>query len=153
MLPVLLVITEVQVDQLLQLAEDADHGFAGAGGQLAAIQRQELETIFALPEGTDVIDLHGIAVSQTELSRLDNVDVNLGLANVQRIQEGKIFHHQLQAVLTELCVGHIENLEIAEFSQGDDDTELVAVHECRVGDIEKAEVLKRPKQRLCLYKY
>ena len=134
------------MDQLLQLAEDADHGLTGAGGQLAAIQRQELETIFALPEGTDVIDLHGIAVSQTELSRLDNVDINLGLADVQRIQEGEVFHHQLQAVLTELCVGHIENLEIAEFGQGYNHTELVAVHKCRVGNIQKTEVLKRPNK-------
>ena len=39
----------------------------------------------------------------------------------------------------QLCVGQIENLEVAEFGQGHDNTELVADHKCGVGNIEKTD--------------
>ena len=78
---------------------------------------------------------------------------NLGLADVESVEQGQVLHHEVEAGLGELCVGDVEDLEVPELGEGDHHAELVAVHEGRVGHVQQPQVLQGPLAQAAAEKY
>ena len=78
---------------------------------------------------------------------------NLGLADVESVEQGQVLHHEVEAGLGELCVGDVEDLEVPELGEGHHHAELVAVHEGRVGHVQEPQVLQGPLAQAAVEKY
>ena len=78
---------------------------------------------------------------------------NLGLADVESVEQGQVLHHEVEAGFGELCVGDVEDLKVPELGEGDHHAELVAVHEGRVGHVQQPQVLQGPLAQAAAEKY